>query len=193
MQFIAAPFFVLMMKQIEPFVLPTVFVGSLLAIFILPQLEFVAHYGYVLMLLLPYVDGCWRLPCLQLSKSRAEAVSIGMLVVSFAVLLVLEPGLLDYFIVMVLTAAFPEEWFFRAYLLSRVGSTWKANVVVSIVFSAMHIPASGVVFSSLVFFPSLAFGWVYLRYRNIYLVILLHAVSNLVYTIYIKQYLAVVI
>ncbi len=60
-----------------------------------------------------------------------------------------------------------------------------ANVVSSLLFTLLHIPLQGGV-GLLVFFPSLLFGYVYQRSRNLIVVVLLHALANLFFIIYIR-------
>jgi membrane protease YdiL (CAAX protease family) len=80
-------------------------------------------------------------------------------------------------------AALPEEWFFRAYFMDRLGKGWRDNVLASLLFSVLHGLTQGWLIALLVFAPSLFYGWLYQRTRDLPLVILVHALSNLVYIV----------
>lgn len=53
-----------------------------------------------------------------------------------------------------------------------------ANVITSILFAAMHLFNQPPLWATLVFFPSLAFGWLRDRYNNIHASIVLHMSYN---------------
>lgn len=86
-------------------------------------------------------------------------------------------------------AAIPEEWFFRAYLLRVLGFGVAANLVTSLLFSAGHAAAFGWEIGLLVFPASWFYGWVYQRTGDWILVVLLHAVSNLLYVTFFREFL----
>ena len=90
---------------------------------------------------------------------------------------------------MVLVAALPEEWFFRAYLQKCLGNNVAAVLLVSLMFSLMHFITHSFASAWLVFIPSVFFGWVYKQTSNLVLVVMLHALSNLVYYIYLETYI----
>ncbi len=69
-----------------------------------------------------------------------------------------------------------EEVFFRGYLMSVFG-----NLKTSLLFSIAHLVHFPTLNSLLVFFPSLLFGYAYMRAGSIVTPILLHFSSNLIY------------
>ena len=62
-----------------------------------------------------------------------------------------------------------------------------ANITTSVFFALMHLPVQGWV-GLMVFFPSLLFGWLYQKTSDLFLVILLHGLSNLVFVIFIQKH-----
>lgn len=142
-------------------------------------------YLYIALLFLPFIDVKWKPPVLSI-KTRQDIFFISVCLACIAILLLLQPQHLSYFFAMLLLTALPEEWFFRGYLynrlLSRPGATgWKSNLITSVAFTALHLVANPGILAFLVLFPSLLFGWVYQKTGSIYLVILLHALSNLIF------------
>ena len=97
-----------------------------------------------------------------------------------AALLAWRPAALHLFATLFL-AALPEEWFFRGYFMMRLGMGWRANLFASLLFAALHGLTHDWMTAALVFLPSLAYGWLYQRTRDLPLVVLTHAVSNLIY------------
>jgi membrane protease YdiL (CAAX protease family) len=79
--------------------------------------------------------------------------------------------------------AIPEEFFFRGFLQDSLGRTYKAVLIVSLLFTLAHVP-SAIFFNNwislLSFFPSLVMGWLYMRTNNILPGILFHFFANLV-------------
>ena len=79
--------------------------------------------------------------------------------------------------------AIPEEFFFRGFLQDSLGRTYKAVLVVSLLFTLAHVP-SAIFFNNwislLSFFPSLVMGWLYMKTNNILPGILFHFFANLV-------------
>lgn len=141
----------------------------------------------VMFLLLPFADFFWRTPNIRWEKRSQIGWTI--LVVAMAVFLIQNLEVLDVFTVMVLVAALPEEWFFRAYLQKRLGNSVAAVLVVSLMFSLMHFITHSFTSTWLVFIPSVFFGWIYKQTSDLVLVVLLHALSNLVYYIYLESYI----
>jgi len=139
-----------------------------------------------LMLLLPMFDGSWKTPAAGINKKHIFLWSV--LIFIAAVVISLKPELLTFFFSTLILAAIPEEWFFRAYLMERVGKGIKANIIASVCFAALHAITLSWVTSLLVFVPSLLFGWIYQKQGNIVLLALIHAVSNLVYAAYLYRY-----
>jgi uncharacterized protein len=130
------------------------------------------------MLFLPLLDRCWRPPGLPLSR-RNLFLSLALIAIAVA-LLAWRPAFASYAVTTLLLAALPEEWFFRGYFMARLGNTARANLISSIFFSLLHGLTRGWLAAPLVFLPSLLFGWIFQRTRDLPLVILLHAVMNLV-------------
>jgi hypothetical protein len=67
---------------------------------------------------------------------------------------------------------------------------WFPNVAASLLFSLMHALTRGWTAAALVFLPSLFYGWLYQRTRDLPLLVLLHALSNLVYVLFLAGYVA---
>lgn len=141
----------------------------------------------ILFLLLPFIDSSWKVPAIQ--RQKYLRIIWLILVLSILLLLLQHPEALDLFIVMVLLAALPEEWFFRAYLQARLGNNNAAVFIVSVLFSFMHFIAHDTMVVLLVFIPSLFFGWMYRKTNDLVLVVILHALSNLFYYIYLQAYI----
>lgn len=141
----------------------------------------------ILFLLLPFFDFQWRLP--HISLTRQSLISWFTLVLITIILLLKNAALVDLFVVMVTVAALPEEWFFRAYLQKRLGNSIAAVLLVSLIFSSMHYITQASASAWLVFIPSVFFGWMYKKTGDIVLVVISHALSNLLYYIYLKTYI----
>ncbi|MCX7739216.1 MAG: CPBP family glutamic-type intramembrane protease [Hydrogenothermaceae bacterium] len=75
-----------------------------------------------------------------------------------------------------LLLAFAEELFFRGYLLKLY-----SNLTVSLLFTLPHIILYTDIHSILTFFPSLLFGFLYERTKNLPLVSVVHFISNVMY------------
>ncbi len=72
--------------------------------------------------------------------------------------------------------AVAEETFFRGFLMKKFN-----NFVVSVLFVLPHVILYQNLASVLTFFPSLLFGWIYIRSGSIVAPIIYHFVSNLAY------------
>ena len=143
-------------------------------------------YLYIALLFLPFTDTHWKSPGLTI-KTKQDFIYILACLFCITAILILQPQQLTYFMSMLLLTALPEEWFFRAYLLNRTGTTgWRSNLTTSLIFTTLHLVSNLNLYALLVIFPSMIFGWVYQKTANIYLVIFLHALSNLFFVIYIK-------
>ncbi|MHB8743222.1 MAG: CPBP family glutamic-type intramembrane protease [Sulfuricaulis sp.] len=140
------------------------------------------------MLFLPLWDRYWRIPALPISWLHIR-VWVALLISGIA-LLTWRPAETPFALATLVTAALPEEWFFRAYFMTRLGNGVRANVGASLLFSLLHGLTRGWVTAGLVFAPSLFYGWVYQRTRDLPLLILIHALSNLLYAAFIAQFLA---
>ncbi len=75
-----------------------------------------------------------------------------------------------------LGVAVAEETFFRGFMMRKLN-----NVAVSLLFALPHVILYQNFVSVLTFFPSLIFGWVYLRSGSILAPIIFHWVFNLSY------------
>lgn len=132
-----------------------------------------------LMLFYPLFDRAWNPPAWpQASIQRYITIVVAL---SIVVLLAWRPHSLTRFAATLLWAALPEEWFFRGYFQQRLGGDWRANLITSLLFAWLHFLTRGSLTAMLVFVPSLTYGWLYQRTRNLPLVVLIHALSNLVY------------
>ncbi|MBI3188896.1 MAG: CPBP family intramembrane metalloprotease [Gammaproteobacteria bacterium] len=159
-----------------------------------------------LMLFLPFIDRHWHPPIRMRRAHQSPYGAHGApyiwlaLVVSAITLLVINPQHISTAVMILLLTALPEEWFFRAYFTTQLqkyfagmhtrhsASAWLANIAASLLFALLHTPTQGW-FGLSIFFPSLLFGWIYQQQKSLTLVIALHAMSNLVFIIYIKEFL----
>jgi membrane protease YdiL (CAAX protease family) len=141
-----------------------------------------------LMLFLPLIDHGWRVPDLPRSRFH-HLIWAGLLISGFA-LLVWWPSEIPFALSTLLMAAIPEEWFFRAYFMTRLGKGARANAIASVLFCLMHGLTRGWTAAVLVFMPSIFYGWLYQRTRDLPLLMLVHALSNLVYAIFLANFVA---
>jgi membrane protease YdiL (CAAX protease family) len=141
-----------------------------------------------LMLFLPLLDRAWRIP----SPPRFISHYLAWAAVSITaiVLLVWQPSSLSFAQSALLTAALPEEWFFRGYFLVRLGEGFRANIITSLLFSLVHGLSRDWITALLVFAPSVFYGWLYQRTRDLPLLVLVHALSNLVFAMFLAESLA---
>lgn len=143
------------------------------------------------MLFFPLLDRHWRLPIFPRTPLN-YACWLALLITAGALLL-WQPQHLEYALSTLLTAALPEEWFFRAYFMTRMETThwgrgWRANIIVTILFSGLHALTRGWLVGLSVLAPSLAYGWLYQRTRDLPLLVLLHALSNLIFVMFLSRY-----
>lgn len=110
----------------------------------------------------------------------------GMLAIAMA-LLAWRPDYFEFALLALLLAALPEEWFFRAYFMMRIGTGWYANLITSLLFALLHGLTHDIVTAALVFAPSLFYGWLYQRTRDLPLLVLLHTLSNLVFRMFLVE------
>jgi membrane protease YdiL (CAAX protease family) len=141
-----------------------------------------------LMLFLPLFDHGWRIPALPRSLTHYLAWA-GLFAAGIAIL-AWRPSETPFALTTLVTAALPEEWFFRAYFMSRLGGGMRSNVLASLLFSLLHGLTRGWIAAALVFAPSLFYGWLYQRTRDFPLLTLVHALSNLVYAVFLAQFVA---
>jgi len=160
-----------------------------------------------LLLFLPFVDPNGSQPK-TLPYSRRGQLNL-LLIASISLLLYFYPDQQNLIISTLVFTALPEEWFFRAYVMTRleclmqdikqqskenkaffVNLTSKntANIVASFFFTLLHLPTQGL-WGLLVFFPSLFFGWLYQKNNDLLLVILVHALSNLMLYLFILPWI----
>jgi membrane protease YdiL (CAAX protease family) len=143
------------------------------------------------MLFFPLFDRQWRLPVFPRTPLN-YALWLGLLLTA-AALLIWQPQHLGFALATLLTAALPEEWFFRAYFMSRLQEThwgrgWRVNIVTSLLFGSLHGLTRGWLVGLSVLGPSLVYGWLYQRTRDLPLLVLIHALSNLVFVMFISRY-----
>jgi membrane protease YdiL (CAAX protease family) len=138
-----------------------------------------------LLLFLPLADRDWRLPALPLAAPHYLAWAC--LAIIATSLLAWQPSYLGYAATTLMFAAFPEEWFFRAYFMQRLGNGFAANLTTSCLFALLHGLSRDWITGLLVFIPSLLYGWLYQRTKDLPLLVLAHALSNLVFALFLAQ------
>jgi membrane protease YdiL (CAAX protease family) len=143
------------------------------------------------MLFFPLLDRHWRLPVFPRTPLN-YTLWLGLLLTA-AALLIWQPQHLGFALATLLTAALPEEWFFRAYFMTRLqetrwGHSWRANLVTSLLFGGLHGLTRGWMVGLSVLGPSLVYGWLYQHTRDLPLLVLVHALSNLVLVMLISRY-----
>ena len=141
-----------------------------------------------LMLFLPLLDRGWKIPVFPHSRSH-YLIWAGLLISGMA-LLIWRPSETPFAIATLLTAAIPEEWFFRAYFMTRLGKGRWSNIMASLLFSLMHGLTRGWTAAILVFVPSLFYGWLYQRTRDLPLLVLAHTLSNIIYILFLTGFVA---
>lgn len=137
------------------------------------------------MLFLPLADRRWVLPIPP--RDTRHIVIWGCLVLAGAGMLLWQPQHAGFALATLLLAALPEEWFFRAYFMVRLGTGWRANLIASLLFAVMHGFSRDWTAAALVFLPSLFYGWLYQRTRDLPLLILAHGLSNLLYVLFVAK------
>ena len=137
------------------------------------------------MLFLPLADRRWLLPVVPLSPRHV--IAWACLMRAGSGMLLWQPQYLGFALSTLLFAALPEEWFFRAYFMTRLGEGWRANLIASLFFAIMHGFSRDWITAALVFIPSLFYGWLYQRTRDLPLLILVHGLSNLIYVLFVAR------
>lgn len=137
------------------------------------------------MLFLPLADRGWALPAVP--RDRRHVIAWASLATTGIGLLLWQPTHLGFALATLLLAALPEEWFFRAYFMTRLGPGWRANLMTSLLFSVVHGFSHHWTTAALVFIPSLFYGWLYQRTRDLPLLILAHGLSNLLYVLFVAR------
>ena len=181
-----------MTREIFPWIGGAVLTGC--AVFFAEPLRTYALMGT--MLFFPLLDRQWRLP--NFSRAPLQyALSLALLLTA-AALLLWQPQHLSYALTTLLTAALPEEWFFRAYFMTRLqetrwGQGWRANLVTTLLFVGLHALTRGWMVGLMVLGPSLVYGWLYQRTRDLPLLVLVHALSNLVFVMFLSRYFTLLV
>ena len=162
----------------------------ILACFAVTKL-FVGNYPYLLvlsLLFLPFLDVDWKLPKLS-NETVVNKKYWMLLLIMIATLLLLYPSNSVFIAQTFFIIALPEEWFFRAYLLTRLGGDTRANIISSIAFSLLHAITRGPVVALEVFAPSLFYGWIFQKTKSLSLCIFAHAISNIFYVLVFERYI----
>ncbi len=133
------------------------------------------------MLFLPLTDRRWMPPVLP--RGPRYVIVWACLALAGGGLLLWRPQYLGFAFSTLLLAALPEEWFFRAYFMARLRGRFRSNLAASVLFSLLHGLTRGWITALLVFVPSLFYGWLYQRTKDLPLVVLVHTLSNLVFVL----------
>jgi membrane protease YdiL (CAAX protease family) len=143
------------------------------------------------MLFLPLADRGWALAAVP--RDRRHIIAWASLATVGIGLLLWQPAHLGFALATLLLAALPEEWFFRAYFMTRLGPGWRANLTASLLFAVVHGFTHHWTTAALVFVPSLFYGWLFQRTRDLPLLILVHGLSNLLYVLFVARLLAMML
>lgn len=144
--------------------------------------------AFILGILLILIDLAWE----AFALSKSPLAQISHLAQTGKMVYILPAS----FLVMLLTAGFTEEVFFRGilqtHLAASLRSEWLAIALTSILFGFYHVPyllmwgfsESGVIVSVVerILFPTLTgllLGYAYSRYRNLMVPIIIHAMANM--------------
>jgi membrane protease YdiL (CAAX protease family) len=141
------------------------------------------------MLFLPLLDRTWPVP--RLPKTQFHYLAWTGLLLVIVGLLIWRPSIFVFTLSTLSTTALPEEWFFRAYFMAQLGAGWQANIMASLLFSLLHGLTRDWVTALLVLAPSLFYGWLYQRCRDLPVLVLTHTLSNLVFVLFLAQPMAV--
>jgi len=140
-----------------------------------------------LLLFLPLLDYKFHLPHAN-SYNKKWPLRLIILIANIT-FVALYPAFLQVAAITLILVALPEEWFFRAWFMSRLAMSCKphtANIMTSLLFTSLHIPTQGFM-GICVFFPSLFFGWLYQRNNDLILSVLVHTLFNLIFFIFVKN------
>ena len=74
--------------------------------------------------------------------------------------------------------------------MTRRGQGRSSNLIASLLFSLLHGLTRDWAIALLVFVPSLAYGWLYQRTRDLPLLVMVHALSNLIYAVFLAEFIA---
>jgi membrane protease YdiL (CAAX protease family) len=149
-----------------------------------------------IMLFFPLLDRYWQLPAIP--RQCGHTAAWAGLALAMSALLLVQPQRLATAASALLIAALPEEWFFRAYFMARLETQQRfnpvtANLTASLLFSLVHALSRDWMTALLVFTPSLFYGWLYQRTRDLPLVVLAHALSNLFFVMFLAAPLRTVL
>ena len=114
-------------------------------------------------------------------------VSWAIMLLTITILLAFQPAHVVFALFTLFFTALPEEWFFRAYFMVRQGEGFRANAITSALFSLMHGLTRDWTTALLVLAPSLFYGWLYQRTRDLPLLVLVHTLSNLIFAIFLAE------
>lgn len=88
------------------------------------------------------------------------------------------------FLFQLFIVALPEEIYFRGFLQERFGNNIQSVILVSILFSIMHLPQFIMyndIYAILTVFPSLVMGMLYMWTANIIAPTIFHVTANMVF------------
>jgi len=144
-----------------------------------------------IMLFFPLLDGRWRVPALP--RQPGHVIAWVILALTTGGLVLAQPHYLLTAASALLLAALPEEWFFRAYLQTSLEARpafrgLRSVLLASLLFSVIHGLSRDWETAALVFVPSLLYGWLYQRTRDLPMLVLVHALSNLMYATYLARW-----
>lgn len=141
-----------------------------------------------LLLLLPFLDRTGSANIYTCYKNRQIYWSVVLLI--SATILYFNPAYWKQTINIILFVGLPEEWFFRYYFMSKMqrllSKPVHANILTSVFFTLVHVQVQGFT-GLLVFFPSIIFGYIYLKNKDLLLVVLVHSLSNIIYYLYLDK------
>ncbi|MBX2837486.1 MAG: JDVT-CTERM system CAAX-type protease [Gammaproteobacteria bacterium] len=114
---------------------------------------------------------CWLvLTLLGVSSAGSELAIVTLLLVAFV-----SPVLEE-----IVFRGGIQEFLLRYDALAKIQfGISLANIVTSVLFAALHLISQPPLWSALIFFPSLVFGWARDRYQSLWPPIALHAFYNL--------------
>lgn len=142
-----------------------------------------------IMLFFPLIDREWQPPALP--RKTGHVIAWAVLALMIGALVLAEPRYLTAAASSLLIAALPEEWFFRAYFQGTLESRTRFRglqsiLITSLLFSLIHGLSRDWTTAVLVFVPSLVYGWLYQRTRDLPMLVFVHALSNIVYVMYLS-------
>jgi len=91
----------------------------------------------------------------------------------------------DFILFHLFIVSLPEEIYFRGFLQEAIGNNIKGVIMVSILFSIIHLPKlifDGDLSSALTFFPSIVMGYLYMKTSNILPSVIFHFSANILFS-----------